>query len=56
VGSEGQPHLRSFVMGVRVGSLFAKAEASTKKEAKKIAAVKMLNIILKGGDDQIRVI
>ena len=50
-GSEGQPHLRSFVMSVRIGSLSVSGESSTKKEAKKIAALKIVNQIIHGSDD-----
>lgn len=50
-GSEGQPHLRCFVMSVKVGSLSVSGESSTKKDAKKIAALKMLNLIINGSGD-----
>jgi len=50
-GLDGQPHMRSFIMSVRVGSLSVSGESSTKKEAKKIAALKMLNQIINGSDD-----
>jgi hypothetical protein len=38
-------------MSVRVGSLSVSGESSTKKDAKKIAALRMLNQIIYGSDD-----
>jgi hypothetical protein len=42
---EGQPHMRQFAMTVRVGQLSAKGEGTSKKDAKRDAACKMVNSI-----------
>ena len=39
---DGQPHMREFAMTVRVGSLASKGEGTSKKDAKRDAALKMV--------------
>ena len=39
---DGQPHMREFAMTARVGSLAAKGEGTSKKDAKRDAALKMV--------------
>jgi len=39
---DGQPHMREFAMYVRVGSLASKGEGTSKKDAKRDAALKMV--------------
>ena len=42
---DGQPHMREFAMTVRVGSLAAKGEGTSKKDAKRDAALQMVTQI-----------
>ena len=39
---DGQPHMREFAMTVKVGSLASKGEGTSKKDAKRDAALKMV--------------
>ena len=43
--TEGQPHQRSFVLKVKVGTLEARGEGTSKKDAKREAAAKMMTIV-----------
>merc|ERR1719188_2861943 len=42
---DGQPHMREFAMTVRVGSLAAKGEGTSKRDAKRDAALQMVTQI-----------